>query len=43
MVLPNFHSHTSNPIVDIDREEDGERQIYVPLRTGGEKYWCIGV
>lgn len=36
MVLPNFHS-MSNSIVDIEGEEDGERQIYIPLRIPYEE------
>lgn len=31
MVLPYFHSDMSNSIVYIEREEDGEKQIYLAI------------
>lgn len=39
MVLLNFHSDKSNSIVDTDREEDEERELYISLETGYEEYW----
>lgn len=38
-----FHFNMYNSIVDINREEGGERKNYVPLRMGYEQYWYIGV
>lgn len=39
MVLLSFHSDKSNSIVDADREEDKEGQLYISLETGYEYYW----